>query len=124
MPDYNVTVALGGSVYPTSLTHVAHPASVTLLSGESGSVISNTGAVGTVIYDLPASALGLNYRIVATTGQLITVRPPAGVTIVKGTVTATNANPITSATTGDWINVVNTSATVWTVFASSVDWAI
>ena len=123
MQQYNVTVSMGGSAFPTRLTYNSHSTSTTLTAGESGTVVGNDGAVGAVIFDLPVASTGLNYNIIDTAQQDITVRPPAGVTVLFNGLAKTNAAPLVSQSSGAWLHIVNISATVWVVYASSTSWA-
>ena len=101
----------------------AEASTTTLTAAQSGSVVSNTGAAGTVVYTLPTAVAGMNFRFYSTAAQVITIDPPAGVTIQLGaTVGTADTGTISSGALGDSCELFATSATTWIVTRYTTGW--
>jgi hypothetical protein len=122
MPDYNVTVAMGGSLYPTSLTYTAKDSNYTLTTGESGGVFSNDSAAGAVTFTLPTPVVGLNYRIVETAGQSLLIDPDAGSTITLRAITGAAGGSIEPGSNGAAAHILAISTTEWLVIMENGLW--
>lgn len=106
---------MGGSAFATSLTHTAKTTDYTVTTGDSGTVISNVGAVATTTFTLPDAALGLNYEFVSD-GQIIIVDPQIGDTITINGSTGIGGRSIENGIDG-WVRIVAISSTAWLVMS-------
>ena len=106
------------------LAHTAKTSSYPLTAGDSGGVFSNTGAAGSITFTLPAAVAGLNYRITDAAAQQIVIDAPASAAITVNGVAGAADGGIDSAVAGSWCHIVATSATNWTVIASSDNWSV
>ena len=101
----------------------AEAATTTLTAAQSGSLITNTGAAGATVYTLPASVVGYNYKLYAVAGQVITIDPPAGVTVQLGaTVGTADTGTLSSNVAGDSLEIICTGATTWVVTRYTAGW--
>ena len=71
---------------------LAHASTVTLTVAESGSMVTNEGATGTVVITLPAvaSSTGCYYWFVNAENQDLTIRAPANLMVTFNDDTATD----------------------------------
>ena len=60
----------------------AKTANYTILEGESGTVFTNGGAGGEVVFTLPTPASGLFYYVIAVAAQNVVVKPPTADTMM------------------------------------------
>jgi hypothetical protein len=111
--------------FPTNKrSHVtAHTASTTLTVRQTGSVHSNLGAAGEVIFTLPQNAIkGVSYTFVVQTAQSLTINPgAAGGIYIAGAKLADDAD-ITSAEIGEAVELTCDGNNDWIVTAIVGQW--
>lgn len=100
--------------------------SYSVLVLDSGSVFQNTGAVGQVVYTLPASAIGLTYTINntaagATFSKIVATTPDI---IVSNGVAGAAAGSLTSTQIWSSATIVCTSAGIWQVTSINGTWTL
>jgi len=68
-----------GSYYPNAnMLESAKTANYTVLTTDNGTLFTNTGASGAVVFTLPTLAAGLVYEFLVTADQSVTVASAAG----------------------------------------------
>ncbi len=104
-------------------------ADYTLLTADSGSLITNTGATGTVVISLPAATVGLHYRFQNRAAQALRIDPNGSEVIANNTVNSADGGAgkyIGTATTavGASIHLVCLAAGRWDIFSSRGTWTL
>lgn len=95
-----------------------------VLLTDSGRVLNNVGAGGSVNFTLPTAAVGLQFEFVITDAQTMTITAAASTTIrIAGTASASAGN-ITANSVGNTIRLVATSTTAWIAMSHEGTWTI
>ena len=101
---------------------IVEAATTTLTADELyGSTIINTGAVGAVVYTLPAPKTGMRFRVYLNVAQDVDINAAASTQILALT-NATGDAISSAATIGNCIELVALSSTTWGAFAVSGTW--
>ena len=108
----------------------AHTANYTVVAGDSGKILSTTGASGEVDFTLPTAAVGLQYSFACDTTNLMKVLPQAGDKI--GTPTTSTVPPtdvmgtagkgISATAVGGFVELTCIAANEWYVTKSAGNW--
>lgn len=98
----------------------AKTANYTILNTEGDTLFTNTGATGEVNFTLPTAAAGLEYRFYTNAAQILRVTAAAGDVIRRGSqVTAAAGNVATTASLGNYFELVAIDATSWIMISST-----
>jgi hypothetical protein len=95
----------------------------TLTRDESGSLVCNTGAEGSVTVSLPAAEAGLQFMFYVDAAQAFVIDCASGDTIQVGTATASTAGGTQTAdAVGEYLHIVCINATEWVAVSSAGTW--
>jgi hypothetical protein len=102
---------------------IAVTAARTLDRDESGSVVCNTGAAGSVAVTLPSAEAGLQYTFYVDAAQALVVTAASGDTIQVGVAAASSAGGTQTAdAVGEVLKIVAINATEWVAEYSTGTW--
>jgi hypothetical protein len=97
-------------------------ADYTLTAADSGGYVRNGGATGVVIFTLPTSpTVGTNYKVSDGASFAWNIKAPAGATIALDNVVGASGGSIKNDAVAQWVEIVATSATTWSVVSHSAD---
>ena len=85
----------------------------TLLATDSGSVVTNEGALATITVDLPATAKGLIFPVIIRAAQTLNLKAPAGSTIRNGSQISVSGGILSSNIVGNRATILGTSTSEW-----------
>lgn len=109
----------------TQLDVLTKTGNYTLLAADTGQLIANTGASGTIVLTLPSGQAGLVYEAVTDAAQRIKFQAPASVVISDGATDSAAAGFIQcAAALGQTIRLVCVTANQWRVLSKSGTWTI
>jgi hypothetical protein len=92
---------------------------------DTGTVFTNSGALGTVIFTLPTpGAFLLNYTFVVVNAQNLEILLPGGVIGFLGSAQTVSGGNFLSATVGSSITLVAINSTVYIATQSTGLWAL
>lgn len=117
----SITIAANGG---GNRTVTAKTSNYTVLSGDSGTVFTNTGAGGTVVLTLPTAAAGLTYTAYVDAGQTVQFTAGASTTIRLGGTASASAGNITNNVAGGCVTLVAISTTQWIAIGYTGTWTV
>ena len=125
MDTYNVQAVLifGDNHSNPLVRYYANASGRTITHGESGSVMSNDGASGTTVMQLPDAAVGLHYAFVDIAAQVIDVKPSSGQTVQHAGTTGGDGVAVSSLQTGSSCSVIAVSDSSWLLFMHDGSWS-
>lgn len=108
----------------------AHTGNYTVTTGDSGKILSTTGATGEVDFTLPTAAVGLQFSFACDTTNLMKVLPQAGdkvgtpttSTVPATDVMGTAGKGISATAVGGFVELTCIAANEWYVTKSSGNW--
>lgn len=86
---------------------------VTILAANSGATYTNTGAGGTVRFDLPSAAAGLKFTFIVTTAQSLSIKVATGDYIRVGATSSSSGGTASCPTPYTRIDLIAVDATNW-----------
>lgn len=107
---------------PRKLIFLDKTTSATILATDSGSVLTNEGAVATVNLDLPTTAKGLIYPVIIRAAQTLNLRAPTGSTIRNGSQVSGSGGILSSNVVGNRATLLATSSSEWELDAMVGVW--
>lgn len=113
-----------GTFEPLSRVTVTKTANYNLLAADCAKSFNNTGAVGAVIFALPASPVGFRAVFYCDAAQTFTVKAGAGTTIKNAADETTVAGNLTCNTPGFFLEVEGVTPTKYAVKAISGEWTV
>lgn len=109
-----------GSLLASRVIQTNTTGPVTITATQSGTVFNNSGAGGSVAFNLPTAAAGLVYCFAVITAQNVVVTASAGDVIYLGSTASSVAGTATSNTIGSFLYLVAIDATNWLGILSGV----
>ena len=105
-------------------TVTAKTTSYSVLSGDSGTFFTNTGAAGTVNFTLPTASAGFWCSVYTDAVQTVTITAPASTTIKMGGTTSASAGNVTNAVAGNCITLIAISSTQYVAIGYTGSWTV
>ena len=112
------TAALGGFLKTVTDDADAHAVGV----AESGTVLTNAGAIGAFAHTLPSAAVGLNYCFIVMAAQELRVTPAGGDVINIAGIAADAAEYWTANAAGESLCLVAVDVTNWVATSFTGTW--
>ncbi len=112
------TAALGGFLKTVTDDADAHAVGV----AESGTILTNAGAIGAFAHTLPGAAIGLNYCFIVMAAQELRVTPAAGDVINIAGIAADAAEYWTANAAGESLCIVAVDVTNWVATSFTGTW--
>lgn len=103
-------------------TVTAKTGNYTVLAADSGTLFTNTGAAGTVVFTLPTAAAGLHYYFYVDAVQTVQATAAASTTIQVGGSVSTSAGNISNNVKGTLIHIVAIDSTHWITLNALGSW--
>jgi hypothetical protein len=91
----------------------------TLLTGDVGADVNNSGAGGTITNTLPAAAAGLHYSFTIATAQNVTVKAAGSDTINSGATATAGGGFVNAATAGSTLDLRAVGTGKWWITATN-----
>lgn len=107
---------------PVGVLHFPSGSTLTSGGGEDNFVITNSGASGATVINLPDAVAGLHYTFVVATAQDLDINPQNGDTI-SPTCNAAGDALSSDATVGSFVEVVAISDSTWMVLSKTGTWS-
>lgn len=96
----------------------------TVLTTDTNTAFTNSGASGEVNFNLPTAAAGLNYKFIVMTAQNLRVTATGAATIsLNNTTSAANGNVVNNTPFGT-IELLATSSSKWVVLNNEGTWTV
>lgn len=116
-----ITIAATGG---TNKTITAKTAGYNVLSGDSQTVFTNTGASGSVTFTLPTASAGLEYFFYIDAVQTVVVTAPASTTIRLGGTASATAGNVTAGAAGNMVHIIAISSTQYVTLGYNGTWTV
>ena len=122
---YNINAVWGRfTVWGGAGNISAKTASYTVVTGDSGKTITNTGASGAVTNTLPTAAAGLQYGFIITAAQTLQIKASGTDTIRIGTTVSAAAGFAETNVVGTAITLLSTASGSWIATSTVASWAV
>jgi hypothetical protein len=108
----------------SSLTTSSKTANYTVLTGDNGTYFDNIGASATVVFTLPAPAVGLHYCFTVAAAQTITVTAATGSSIAIAGINSAAAGNISSSSQYSSDCFYANGTTQWMTYSTVGTWTV
>jgi hypothetical protein len=108
----------------TSGAVTAYTADHTVTAAQSGQTLTNTGAVGAVIFTMPTAVAGLVYTFIVAAAQNVTLDVGGSVVIGIGESASSAAGYASSNSPYSAVTLKAISSTLWAATSSTGSWTL